>query len=363
MKIKILDVSSFKINDDICVLLDVNTLSHSDKTLYNQKWIANCESNDEFSKLIELAKILRPKQIFVIGNANETILKGWRGDILKTGDLIELKDKPDEGLILTYAASKIHNEEQEYFELTKRYRIEGREFILCDEQCAYGTVKIGKIEDVEKGWKYFVEHYDAFSEPKFLDEEKTKDQLFIEFIDDCYISDIIYDDYADKAVVDKPYPNEHACRLKSPGQFERFARKNCAQKHNGKCIDVIYGIKAGKTSIQALRYKKSIWSASDARRHCAGRGGSFEAASKDFDDKSVQVQALLFDIDKFKASEALKWAEKHNFKHDTIWKYKDLFYVVDQFAMNECSARGHQMKLADGVRAYYCDRKEGENNE
>lgn len=78
----------------------------------------------------------------------------------------------------------------------------------------------------------------------------------------------------------KPFENEHACRLQAPGKYQRFARKNCAQKSDGKCIDVIYGIKEGKSEIQALRYKKTIWTASAAKSHCAGRNGSFEAAKE-----------------------------------------------------------------------------------
>lgn len=76
-----------------------------------------------------------------------------------------------------------------------------------------------------------------------------------------------------------PYENEHACRINSPDKYSKFARKNCAQKSNGKCIDVIYGIKSGKSEIQALRYPKKSWEASSARSHCSSRGGSFEAAS------------------------------------------------------------------------------------
>jgi hypothetical protein len=77
-----------------------------------------------------------------------------------------------------------------------------------------------------------------------------------------------------------PYPNEHACRLADPGQFSRFRRVNCDQKHDGKCIDVIYGEKNGKWPIQALRFKKDVWSASDARNVCDARGGRFEAAGE-----------------------------------------------------------------------------------
>ena len=48
-----------------------------------------------------------------------------------------------------------------------------------------------------------------------------------------------------KASEIKPYPSEHSCRLHDPGDYEKFARKNCEIKHEGKCIDVVYGIKAG----------------------------------------------------------------------------------------------------------------------
>ena len=77
-----------------------------------------------------------------------------------------------------------------------------------------------------------------------------------------------------------PYPNEHSCRLADPGQFDRFARQMCGQKHNGKCIDVILGIKAGKSQVQALRYMKDMWTEAAARDHCATRDGAFEAASE-----------------------------------------------------------------------------------
>jgi hypothetical protein len=33
---------------------------------------------------------------------------------------------------------------------------------------------------------------------------------------------------------EKPYPNEHACRLKDPGQYDSFRRKNNAAKHDGR---------------------------------------------------------------------------------------------------------------------------------
>jgi len=128
-----------------------------------------------------------------------------------------------------------------------------------------------------------------------------------------------------------PLPDEHSCRLQDPKKYTRFARKKCDQKHKGKCIDVIYGIKDVKAAeqagynfsalpwlnqrlynagefafaggrvfqaikptrgnqppnvnywklvseIQALRFATKIWSASDARAVCKDRKGTFEPA-------------------------------------------------------------------------------------
>jgi ATP-dependent Clp protease, protease subunit len=82
-----------------------------------------------------------------------------------------------------------------------------------------------------------------------------------------------------------PYENEHSCRLEEPGQYKRFTRGECDQKHDGKCIDVIYGWKTEdgeeKSEIQALRYDKEVWTEASARSHCKSRGGMFEAAKKE----------------------------------------------------------------------------------
>jgi ATP-dependent protease ClpP protease subunit len=78
-----------------------------------------------------------------------------------------------------------------------------------------------------------------------------------------------------------PYPNEHSCRLKPPN-YKRYARKNCYQKHEGKCIDFIFGINApNESELQAMRYKKDIWTAEDAQKHCDSQGGSFEEAASE----------------------------------------------------------------------------------
>ena len=54
----------------------------------------------------------------------------------------------------------------------------------------------------------------------------------------------------------RPYPNEHAARLKDPGQFDEFRRENDA---GGPGVDFIYGIKGEVSELQAVRF--------DAKQH------------------------------------------------------------------------------------------------
>ena len=78
-----------------------------------------------------------------------------------------------------------------------------------------------------------------------------------------------------------PYPNEHSCRINDPKKYDEFKRVNCAIKYKDKCIDVIYGIKNGKSEIQAYRYRKDIWTEKEAKAHCDLKGGEFHPAAKD----------------------------------------------------------------------------------
>lgn len=82
-----------------------------------------------------------------------------------------------------------------------------------------------------------------------------------------------------------PFPNEHACELKDPGQYDRIRRVNCDRKHEDKCIDVLYGVKDGKSEDQAYRYPKDTWSAADARAHCQDHDGTFEEASSEEENR------------------------------------------------------------------------------
>lgn len=79
----------------------------------------------------------------------------------------------------------------------------------------------------------------------------------------------------------KPVENFHSCRL-TPPSYSGYAYGKCAMKHDGKCLDVVYGIKKkgakGSSEIQAYRYDRDVWTAASARAHCKDKGGGFTSA-------------------------------------------------------------------------------------
>jgi HK97 family phage major capsid protein/HK97 family phage prohead protease len=61
----------------------------------------------------------------------------------------------------------------------------------------------------------------------------------------------------------RPYPNEHAARLTDPDQYDEFRRQADA---GGPGIDFIYGIKAGESELQAIRFDKQRYTVEEARK-------------------------------------------------------------------------------------------------
>lgn len=78
-----------------------------------------------------------------------------------------------------------------------------------------------------------------------------------------------------------PYPNEHACRLRSPGDFQSASLRRMTRRHDGKAYSIIFGRPQGAagTTEQAYRYSRQTWTAAQARAHCSDHGGRFEAAT------------------------------------------------------------------------------------
>lgn len=174
---------------------------------------------------------------------------------------------------------------------------------MFDQVKSFSAAKFGtvgeKLFDNFTGKEVFEEGLEQVTEElndvmqkglKYEEETSAMIQVPFNFKSEAECSGMC-DIEASEVMEEKPYANEHACRLEDPAKFDKFARKNCDQKHEGKCIDVIFGIKGGKTSIQALRYPKDSWTAAAARNHCAGRGGKFEAAAQ---SDALTSELLIF---------------------------------------------------------------------
>ena len=82
---------------------------------------------------------------------------------------------------------------------------------------------------------------------------------------------------------ERPYPREHAARLRDPDQYDRFRRRNNAA---GKGVDFIFGIKSGQSGadLQAIRFRLSEYTADEARKWLSDNNYdpiSFEAATEE----------------------------------------------------------------------------------
>jgi len=78
-----------------------------------------------------------------------------------------------------------------------------------------------------------------------------------------------------------PMPNFHSCRLKPPN-YDKYAYEKCKAKHDGKCIDFVYGIKGeNESELQSMRYPMDIWTEEDAKAHCKENDGTFEPGKEE----------------------------------------------------------------------------------
>ena len=92
--------------------------------------------------------------------------------------------------------------------------------------------------------------------------------------------------------LERPYPNEHAARLKDPDQYDSLRRENDA---GGSGIDFIYGIKEGTSEIQAIRFRSSQYSPAEARAWLADHDFDpieFEEATGDGEAERAEPDAL-----------------------------------------------------------------------
>ena len=103
---------------------------------------------------------------------------------------------------------------------------------------------------------------------------------------------------ADMDPEEKPYPNEHACRMREPGDFEIF--RNREEEAAGKTIRVIYGQEMGtdEWDIQSYRMPISDWSEAEARGYCDDHDGiKFEPATGEDSEYEAAAASSTSDND------------------------------------------------------------------
>jgi len=85
----------------------------------------------------------------------------------------------------------------------------------------------------------------------------------------------------------KPYPNEHACRLRDPDDFDADTFRRTERETDGKTYAVIMGKLKGEDTMteQSYRYPTADWRADAAREHCHDHGGTFEPADETMKDR------------------------------------------------------------------------------
>lgn len=209
MKIKIVNNGfslcgdALSIPSDVRIIHNIYDAMMGDKNnYYNKKWIVNCQDWTEFDFIKGFAEELRPKQLIIIDPNNNLntdyfseIVKSWRGTIINSDSELEILKKPDEGLFYNVP----HDiKTLDCLLMDKRYRIEGREFVLCSNKYALGHIKIGLVSKMENGdYAYFIEKFEPFDSAKLLTIDNDNESLYpLNFIEN--IENYYFENYVDR---------------------------------------------------------------------------------------------------------------------------------------------------------------------
>jgi len=90
----------------------------------------------------------------------------------------------------------------------------------------------------------------------------------------------------------KPYPNFHACRMREPGEFDRF--RTAAETIDDKPVEVLYGreTETGDWAIASYRLPLDDWTEAEARAFCTDHDGiKFEPATGEDDSDATDEAA------------------------------------------------------------------------
>ncbi len=140
-----------------------------------------------------------------------------------------------------------------------------------------------KYIQLEKGSSFIDIDWDVFFEKYqyLVNEFIIREIAFTKWEMDTVLKgrkgkEIIFEEL-EKLDIQKPFTNEHSCRVHDPKELNEPWGRNTTTI-NGKTVSRIYGSTEGHPVLQAYRYKIGTWTADQAKVHCGSVEGSFEAA-------------------------------------------------------------------------------------
>lgn len=128
-----------------------------------------------------------------------------------------------------------------------------------------------------------------------------------------------------------PYPNEHACRLRSPDEFDDFSRDT--REHEGKEYSVIYGYINDESYEQAYRYDNETWTPDAARTHCQNHDGTFEPA-RPREEQREQNESEEGENMEYKLCKHW-WQDRYILEHGPMKYHYDLFIGDKQYVLDD----------------------------
>ena len=142
----------------------------------------------------------------------------------------------------------------------------------------------------------------------------------------------------------RPYPNEHAARIKDPAQYDSFAREN---DELGNGIDAIYGIKEGVSEIQSIRFDSSKYTPEQAKDWLDEHDFEYikfedaiEERQTSFDSQESEKHPLL-------TNEEEKSMNKEDRHILNVSETDDK--VIVEFAKHEDVVEGDEVEITDEV--------------
>ena len=143
--------------------------------------------------------------------------------------------------------------------------------------------------------------------------------------------------------ISKPFPNEHAARQLDPKGFDSFARKN---NHFGPGIHAIFGIKAGKSKVQSVRFSAAKFTTEQAKAWLKEHGykTTLEAAKPTKKDEGADV--LTVKSEEMRICGGIVYMATSG-AEDELDSDRDFVDSGDEIyeAMKSWMLRGHEMRF------------------